>query len=188
MVFIQTGNSTGTISNRALLICYRFVEMLLREQHWLNQGLQELYKRTQNCPSCLGSAIGRIGDEQMSTHRILQQLGVLQQSIHTSTTLVEDSSLTQERPKITTHLSPERFPSSSSPDLESNVPLVSAVLVNTSMLEDESIPPSFQDSIQMASGTTMEPALHDGCHWSSLASAYFENIEIHGNFDFVQRF
>ena len=190
-------------SNGARLMCNRFVESLVQELEWLNQGLHELYKRTQSCHGCLGSAIENPKSERISTHCILQHLGVLKQNVQTfSTILVEDSSLTQDWETSGAKLSPEDISSSSTTDMEgfsyfddwaSKSPHFSAGPVSTLMSpEEESIPLSFQNSTRVPSDShpqpmlthsNMEHTLHDDCQRMNLASAYLENVEINRTFD-----
>ena len=182
-------------------MCNRFVESLVQEQEWLNQGLHELYKRTQSCHGCLGSATETPKGERSSTHCILQQLGVLKQNVQTSSTiLVEDSSLTQEWE--TNGASPEDTSSSSTTEMErfsyfddwaSMSPHVGADPVSTlTSPGEDSIPMSFLDSTRTVNDShlqpvlthsNMEPTLHVDCQRMSLASAYLENVEINRTFD-----
>lgn len=106
-----------TTSDFRKLTYTRFVDTLLRDQEWLNKGLQELYKRTQNCrcqcqsqTNCLPKGSPTDG---VSTHGILQQLGIVDLAEQESSdTPMEDSSLTQPWFPVSGRVLPERDTSS----------------------------------------------------------------------------
>lgn len=63
--------------NSLPLTPFSYVQMLERSHAQLTAGLQELYRRTQNCDGWTGPRLELENPEQPLTHQILEALGVL---------------------------------------------------------------------------------------------------------------
>lgn len=82
------------------LITLRYVETLLHDQELLSAGLQELYKRTQGSQTWLRHSPEGTNNEVPSTHRILEQLGLLSKHGQSTALTEGDFRLRKQVPKL----------------------------------------------------------------------------------------
>jgi hypothetical protein len=183
------------------LIRLRFVETLLHDQKVLSAGLQEVYKRTQDSQTWLRHSPEGTNDEIPSTHRILEQLGLLPKNeLSITAPIAGDVRMRKQVKTLRTHSSLEDDSSDNGRENEQSVscndwqskassPSQASIQSQTVFVQSESgcYSESYMNTIQIekAACVRTEPPRYEANtmlsqtpYWGHSAPAYDEDIEL----------